>query len=53
MKAVAKLIEKLAQRGKTVLVTTHDKEFVKACCSYVLHMENGEVIANSVLKNAE
>lgn len=46
MIAVSALIESLSESGKTILVTTHDKEFMKACCKYVLHMENGKVIAN-------
>ncbi|ROR25723.1 energy-coupling factor transport system ATP-binding protein [Mobilisporobacter senegalensis] len=53
MEAVSKVIERLAQSGKTVLVTTHDKEFIKACCHYVLHMKNGEVTANRILKEVE
>lgn len=53
MKAVSGVIKKLAESDKTILVTTHDKEFMKACCSYVLHMENGEVTANSVLKKSK
>ncbi len=50
MKAVSGVIAKLAKSGKTVLVTTHDKEFVKACCNDVLQMEEGEVIANYTIK---
>lgn len=49
MKAVSGVIAKLAKSGKTVLVTTHDKEFVKAC-NDVLQMEEGEVIANYTIK---
>ena len=50
MKAVSGVIAKLAKSGKTVLVTTHDKEFVKACCNDVLQMDEGEVIANYTIK---
>ena len=29
--------------GKTSLVITHDYELIVSCCTYVLHLEHGEV----------
>lgn len=33
----------VADQGKTLLVITHDPELVMAGCSYVVHMEKGQV----------
>ena len=36
----------LANRGKTLFVITHDPELVMASCSYVIHMEKGQIKEN-------
>lgn len=36
-------IKQLAQMGKTILVITHDLEFILSCCTSILHLENGKV----------
>ncbi len=43
MKQVAQCILDLQKRGKTVLLITHDLELLFACCSQILHMEDGKV----------
>jgi energy-coupling factor transport system ATP-binding protein len=35
--------------GKTVLVVTHDNEFILACCDHVVKLENGSVAVNCQL----
>jgi energy-coupling factor transport system ATP-binding protein len=43
MEQVAAETEKLKKLGKTVLIVTHDLEFIFKCCDNVVHMENGTV----------
>ena len=43
MREVARSLKSLADQGKTLLVITHDPELVMAGCSYVVHMEKGQV----------
>lgn len=43
MKEVARSLKALANQGKTLLVITHDPELVMASCSYVVHMEKGQI----------
>lgn len=42
MVKVAKLLQKLAADGKTVLVSTHDPELIEICCTHVLRLEKGK-----------
>ena len=42
MVKVAKLLQKLAEDGKTVLVSTHDPELIEICCTHVLRLEKGK-----------
>ena len=44
MKIVADLLRKLAESGRTVLVSTHDGELVNNCCEHVMYIENGKVV---------
>jgi energy-coupling factor transport system ATP-binding protein len=41
---VGKLLRYLADRGRTVLVSTHDPELIELCCDYVLSIQNGKVV---------
>jgi energy-coupling factor transport system ATP-binding protein len=41
MYRVADLIKELKQNGKTVLIITHDYEFILKCCDFVIHMDEG------------
>ena len=43
MKRVSKLLQKLADEGRTILVTSHDYEFLMATCSHICHLDNGNV----------
>ena len=46
MREVAQSLKSLAGQGKTLLVITHDPELVMASCSYVIHMEKGQIKEN-------
>ena len=46
MKQVAAEITKLHEMGKTILIVTHDLEFIMACCDHVLMLEQGSVVRN-------
>ena len=43
MKAVGSLLRSLAERGKTVIVSTHDPELIAVCCQYLLCLEKGRI----------
>ena len=43
MTTVAALLKSLAERGKTVIVSTHDPELIALCCDYILCIEKGRV----------
>ncbi len=36
---IAKILKKAAEKEKTVLVITHDEEFMNACCEYRINMD--------------
>ncbi len=43
MKKVGSLLRKLTERGKTVIVSTHDPELIALCCQYILCLEKGRI----------
>ena len=43
MLAVSASLKKLAEQGKTLLVITHDPEFILNSCRSVIHMEHGRI----------
>lgn len=43
MLAVSATLRELAASGKTLLVITHDPEFILNCCQSVIHMEHGKI----------
>ncbi|MFV0527253.1 MAG: ABC transporter ATP-binding protein [Lachnospiraceae bacterium] len=49
MQEVASTIKSLTKEGKTVLVVTHDPEFILSCCSYVIHLAAGKVVREYAL----
>lgn len=49
MKQVASALAALADEGKTVIVVTHDIEFVLMCCDEVVHLEDGNITEHYVL----
>ncbi|MBO4712789.1 MAG: ABC transporter ATP-binding protein [Fibrobacter sp.] len=44
MLAVSKTLQKLVQQQKTLLVITHDPEFILNCCDNVIRMEHGKIV---------
>ena len=45
MEKVGALLRELTNRGKTVLVSTHDSELIETCCDYTLYIEKGRAIS--------
>ncbi len=43
MEKVGELLRKLAETGSTILVSTHDPEFIEQCCDHTLRIKNGRV----------
>lgn len=43
MRQVAEVMKLLRDKGKTLLVITHDNELISNCAEYVLQLENGKV----------
>lgn len=43
MEKVGELLRQLADSGSTVLVSTHDPEFIEQCCDHILRIKNGRV----------
>lgn len=43
MRQVADSIKELADAGKTIVIVTHDPEFILRCCDDVLHLEKGSI----------
>lgn len=43
MRQVADSVKELADRGKTVVIVTHDPEFIVRCCNHVIHLEHGKL----------
>ena len=46
MKQVSQQLKKLKEMGKTVIVVTHDNEFIISCCDHIIRLENGCVAEN-------
>ena len=53
MREVGVLIERLSERGKILLVITHDIEFIKTICSRVLLLSGGKITADLKGKEKE
>ena len=50
MLAVSATLKKLAASGKTLLVITHDPEFILNCCQSVIRMEYGKIAEQYLLQ---
>ncbi len=50
MLAVSATLKKLAASGKTLLVITHDPEFILNCCQSVIRMEHGKIAEQYLLQ---
>ena len=44
MERVAKLLEQVQPKLYLLLIITHDLEFILKTCTYIVHIENGEVL---------
>ncbi|MDF2988541.1 MAG: transporter related [Eubacterium sp.] len=49
MHEVAQNLRQLARMGKSLLVITHDPEFILSCCTHMLQIENGQIVRNQPL----
>lgn len=49
MKQVAGELSAIQEMGKTSLIITHDYELIVSCCTYILHLEQGEVLEQYAL----
>ena len=47
MRRVARLLRRLAARGRAVLVITHDLELIACACDRVLHVDGGRVVGRA------
>lgn len=50
MLAVSATLQNLAATGKTLLVITHDPEFILNCCDNVIRMEHGKIAEQYLLQ---
>ena len=53
MRKVSHIIQKLAKRGRTILVITHDAECVLSCCQRALRLEDGKVTDDFLINSAD
>ena len=53
MLAVSSTLKKLAEQGKTLLVITHDPEFILNSCQSVVRMEHGRIAEQFPLQGNE
>ncbi len=51
MVKVSELLRKLADQGKTILVSTHDPELIDLCCDQVLAIDKGKAAWSGGRKN--
>ena len=51
MLAVSATLQKLAASGKTLLVITHDPEFILNSCQSVIRMEHGKIVEQYLLQS--
>ncbi len=51
MRKVGSQIKKIAQKGHTILMITHDMECVLSICSRILHMQDGKITNDFYLEN--
>ena len=47
---VKELIEKLASKGMTMLIVSHELNFIKNICTKVIFMNNGKIIEQGTSK---
>ncbi len=49
MKMVAKQIKKLEEMGKTILVISHDIEFILSCCTHIVAFKDKDIVDSYAL----
>lgn len=52
MRKVSHVIQKLAQRGRTILVISHDAECVLSCCQRAIRLEAGRVTDDFLINSS-
>lgn len=53
MKQVADCVNALADMGKTVVIVTHDPEFILRCGDQAIHLENGRIVESYLLESED
>ena len=53
MLEVSQNLQKLQNLGKTIFVITHDPELIYHCCTYIVHIENGEVVWSDTMSRSQ
>lgn len=53
MEQVAELMQQLKQQGKTLLIVTHDPEFILKTCDNIIRIEDGTIAEQYSLDTAE
>ena len=53
MLAVSSTLKKLAEQGKTLLVITHDPEFILNSCQSIVRLEHGKIVEQYLLAGNE
>ncbi len=48
---IRKIIQKLKEEGKTILITSHDLSEIEKSADYVTMIENGKVVFNEDIDN--
>ena len=51
MRRVARLLRRLADQGRAILVITHDLELIACACDRVLHMDGGRVVGQASVRD--
>lgn len=52
MEQVAELMQRLKKQGKTLLVVTHDPEFILKTCDHIIRVDSGRVTKQYPLDGA-
>jgi len=53
MRKVSNVIQRLAERGRTILVITHDAECVLSCCRRAIRLEEGMITDDFLINSSE
>ena len=51
MRRVARLLRRLADQGRAILVITHDLELIACACDRVLHVEDGRIAGRARVRD--